>query len=109
MSWIILFYKTSRGEKPVQEFIKAQQTKARGKIAHLINLLEQYGHTLGAPHSKRLQLDLHELRVRGKEELRIFYTFQKQTIIFLHGFRKQTQKTPQKEIDTALKRLRDLT
>lgn len=109
MNWIILFYKTTRGEKPVQEFIKIQPTSARTKIAHLINLVAQYGYLLGLPHAKMLFKGLYELRIRGKEELRILYTFKKQNIIFLHGFRKQTQKTPQKEIEMALKRLKDLT
>jgi phage-related protein len=109
MSWTISFYKTSRGEKPVEEFIKVQQLRARAKIGHLIELLKTYGHTLSVPHAKRLRSELYELRIRGKVELRILYTFQKQTVILLHGFRKQTQKTPQKEIDIALKRIQSLT
>lgn len=43
------------------------------------------------------------------EELRIFYAFKERIIYLLHGFRKQTQKTPQKELDTALTRLQSLT
>lgn len=107
MSWIMTFYTTDRGEKPVLEFIKAQQLPARTKISHLMDLLKKHGNMLGVPHSKRLQSELYELRIRGKEELRILYAFKGEVVILLHAFKKQTQKTPQKEMGTALKRMRE--
>ena len=61
------------------------------------------------PHSKQLAKGLYELRVRGKEEVRILYCFKKKDIYLLHGFKKQTQKTPGKEIEIALKRIEMLT
>lgn len=61
------------------------------------------------PHVKILGGGLYELRIRGKEELRIFYSFEGRTIYLLHGLKKQTQKAPQKELDTALVRLKSLT
>lgn len=102
------FYTTDRGEKPVLEFIKAQQLPARTKISHLMDLLKKHGHMLGVPQSKRLQPELYELRIRGKEELRILYSFKGEVIILLHAFKKQTQKTPQKEIIIALKRMLEI-
>ena len=106
MEWIILFYETSSGERIVENFIKKQQPQARGKISHLIDLLETYGSLLGMPHAKQLDSHLYELRVRGKEEIRILYGFKKRTIYLLHAFKKQTQKTPKKELETASQRLR---
>ena len=108
--WEILTYEISRGDKPVDEFIKKQQPQGRSKIAHTVRLLRQYGNMLGMPHSKALGEELYELRIRGKEELRIFYCFvQQKTIYLLHAFRKQKQKTPQKELDLALSRIKELT
>ncbi len=60
---------------------------------------------LGMPHAKMLGHGLYELRIRGKEELRIFYFFKQKTIYLLHAFKKQTQKTPQKELDLAMQRM----
>lgn len=60
------------------------------------------------PHAKQLGSGIYELRVRGEEEIRIFYGFQQKTIYLLHAFKKQTQKTPHKEIETALQRLQSL-
>lgn len=84
--------------------------QAKAKIAHTIKLLKIYGNKLGLPHSKALGSEIYELRVRGKEELRIIYCFGKhKTIHLLHGFKKQTQQIPLKEIDIAFKRMKDLT
>ncbi len=69
MGWKIIEFETVREERPVAEFIKNQQPQAIAKIAHLIDLLEIHGSLLGMPHAKKLETDLYELRVRGKEEI----------------------------------------
>jgi phage-related protein len=109
VSWNILVFETQRGEKPVEEFIVSKSPQTKAKVAHLINLLEIHGNILSMPHSKQLSKGLYELRIRGKEEIRILYCFKGKDIYLLHGFKKQTQKTPGKEIDIALKRLEVLT
>lgn len=106
MEWTVIFYETSSGERLLEKFIQKQQPQARGKISHLIDLLEHYGAFLAMPHAKQLGKNLYELRIRGKEEIRILYGFKKHTIYLVHAFKKQTQKTPQKELETALQRLK---
>lgn len=105
MTWNVITFETPRGEKPIDEFFKKQSFQTQSKITHLLDLLELHGSTLGMPHSKRLDKNLFELRIRGKQELRILYCFQKRDVMLLHVFKKQTQKTPRKEIETALKRI----
>ncbi len=107
--WTILTFETKSGEKPVDLFIKKQQPQARSKIIHNVRLLQEYGNMLGMPHSKMLGRGLCELRIRGKEELRIFYFFRQRTIYLLHGFKKQKQQTPKKELELALLRMKGLT
>ena len=107
--WTILTYETSSGEKPVDIFIKKQQPQARSKIIHNIRLLQEYGNMLGMPHTKILGRGLYELRMRGKEELRIFYFFRQRTIYLLHAFKKQKQQTPHKDLELAFLRMKDLT
>lgn len=109
MAWKIIFFETNRGEKLVKEFLFKQNKAARSKITREIDLLAQYGFALKMPHSKRLSTDIFELRVRGKEEIRVLYTFVKNDIYLLHAFKKQTQTTPQKEIEIARQRLTLLT
>lgn len=108
MTWTIFLYESSRSEKPIDLFIKQQQPQAQAKILHKITLLQQYGIQLGMPHTKKLASSIFELRIRGKEEIRILYCFKNKTIYLLHAFKKQTQKTPKTELKTAVKRFNSL-
>lgn len=108
--WTILTFETISGEKPIDEFIKKQQPQARSKILHNVRLLKQYGNLLSLPHSRALGVGLYELRIRGKEEIRIFYCFKEKRIIYLlHVFKKQKQETPKKDLEVALSRMKKLT
>jgi len=79
------------------------------KLLRSFILLEKYGHTLGMPHVKLLEQGLCELRIRGQQEIRIFFVFRHDKIVALHGFIKKTQKTPKGELETARKRSHRLT
>lgn len=109
MEWKVVFFESISGEQPVEKFIKDQQPQTKAKISHAIDLLKQYGSMVRMPHSKSLGFSLYELRIRGKEEVRIIYVFKRRNIYLLHAFKKQTQKTPHKELEIALKRLKALT
>ena len=65
---------------------------------------------MGLPHIKKLTgTDLWELRILGADKIRIFYVaLTGKTFLFLHGYKKQTDKTPPKEIKIALNRLAEL-
>jgi len=104
MVWNIYFFQTPRGEKVVKEFIKGLQGNTIGKVSQNIELLKIHGPFLGMPYSKMLAKGLYELRIRGREEIRIIYTFSGKNIHLLHAFKKQTQKTPVKEIRIAIGR-----
>ena len=104
MIWKVELFEATRGEKPVEEFIKLQNSSVRAKLTHEIELLEIHGSMLGMPQSKRLEAGLYELRIRGKDGLRIFYCFKFKTIYLLHGFKKKTQQIPIKEMEIARQR-----
>lgn len=109
LTWKVIAFESSRGERYVEEFIKSLESAARTKITHEIDLLAKHGSFLGMPYSKQITSELYELRIRGQEEVRIIYGFVGRKIYLLHGFKKKTQKTPQKEINTAAKRFAILT
>lgn len=94
---------------PLEKFITSLQKQTIAKVLRTIDLLERFGASLGTPHSKKIATSLFELRIRGKLEVRIFYTFHKDTIILLHGFIKKSQKIPQKELHLAQQKLGNLT
>ena len=108
MNWEILFFETGRGQKVVKEFIKILEDSTISKISNEIDLLEAHGSFLGMPHSIKITQDLYELRIRGKQEVRIIYGFVKKNIYLLHIFLKKTDKTPSKEIKTAEQRFNSL-
>ncbi len=93
----------------VESFIQALEKPTIAKVLRVIDLLEKFGHQLGLPHSKKVCANLFELRIRGQQEVRIFYTFQKGNIIILYGFIKKSQLIPRKEIKQAKRKLKDLT
>lgn len=108
MPWNIIFFESARGEKPVEELVKSLDAVTIAKTAHAIDLLEKHGPYLVMPHVKKLTPDLYELRIRGRQEIRILFGYIKNQIYLVHAFRKQTQKTPRKEMEIASKRLREL-
>ena len=108
MSFRIIFFESGREEKYVEEFIKSLDPQTIAKVVHAIDLLEKFGPGLGMPHSKKLTRELYELRIRGRQELRIIYCFVKEDICLIHAFLKKSQKTPAKELVTAKKRFNNL-
>lgn len=108
MNWEILFFETGRGEKVVKEFIKTLDNSTVSKISNEIDLLETHGPFLGMPHTKKITQDLYELRIRGRQEVRIIYGFVKKNIYLLHVFLKKTEKTPPNEIKTSEQRFNSL-
>ena len=89
----------------VEKFIKNLQRPTIAKVLRTIDLLEQFGERLGPPHTKKISARLFELRVPGKQEVRIFYGFHKSQIFLLHGFIKKSKKIPQKELKIAAQKL----
>lgn len=109
MDWNIFFYETSRGEKIVKNFLESEGEPLMGKASYKIKLLQDYGPLLGLPHARKLEGKLYELRIRGKEEVRIIYAFIENTACLLHVFKKKTQEIPEKELEIARQRLKSLT
>lgn len=105
------YYRTSRGTEPVRDFVEQQDKATRSKVARFTKLLKAYGPNLGMPYARYLKNGLYELRIRGQNEVRIFYIIliQEDTIMFLHAFKKRAQKLPEKELETARSRQKELT
>jgi len=108
MVWKIRDLKTPRGEKVIESYLEKQEKKSRTRVIRTILMLGRYGPSLGMPYAKKIDRDLWELRISGKEAFRVFYTAREEEIILLHIFKKKTQKTPRQEIRIARKRLKEI-
>ena len=110
----IKFYRTDKGYSEIEEFLdnlrirslKSKDSRIQHKQAMLyIQLLEDYGTTLGENVTKHLEDKIWELRP-GKNRI-LFFFEDDETFILLHHFRKKTQKTPRKEIEKAKNEMKD--
>jgi len=95
-------------DSSLESFIESLEKPTIAKVLRTLDLLEKFGYDLGLPHSKKVSARLYELRIRGAQEVRIFYTFYKSQIFLLHGFIKKTPKVPPKEIRNAIQKLKKL-
>lgn len=93
----------------VEQFLLSLDKDSSNKSYRQIKLLKIFGHNLRMPYSKQISNNLYELRMRGHQEVRLFYCFYQDQAIIVHVFIKKSRKTPQKEIETALERISSLT
>lgn len=99
----ITFFNQSIGDR-----IAKLDKPTTAKTLRTLDLLEKFGNELGMPHSKNIGANLFELRVQGKNKIRIIYCFHKNMIVLLHALIKKTQKIPKQDIFLAKKRLNSL-
>ena len=89
-----------------EDFLKSQPIKVKAKIYKVLELVE-YQERIPTKYLKNIEgtKGLYETRFAlGNNIWRVFCFFDKgRLVILLNGFQKKTQKTPQKEIDKAVK------
>lgn len=93
----------------ISKFLDSLDKPTFTRTLKTIDLLKMFEYRLGLPHSKKIDKDFFELRIRGKKDVRIFYAFHQKQIILLHCFVKKAQSIPAKEMRVALQRLKRLT
>ena len=109
----IKFYADSKGREPVKDYLRGlresknlRDRKQADKVQDYIEVLRIEGKGAGEPYVKHIQGELWELRPSHD---RIFFAaYIENSFVLLHQFTKKTQKTPQSEIDKALRELADL-
>jgi len=83
----------------------------KARIINIIDLLIEYGpQNVREPYVKHIRGKLFEIRAKGKDGIaRVFYfTMTGQRIVLIHGFIKKTQKTPKKELEIAVARMKEI-
>ena len=93
----------------IEKFLLSLEKSAYSKTLKQIKLLENLGYELGMPYSRQIDNNLYELRIRGRQEVRIFYCFYDRKVYILHVFIKKSQKIPRREINVAKRRISLLT
>lgn len=105
-----MVYSIAYYSREVQEDILNLPVTLQARYIALTDRMIEYGPNLGLPHTDAFGGGLFELRLKGAEGIaRVFFcTMVEQEIVMLHSFIKKTQKTPEKELKLAKKRIKEL-
>jgi len=105
MSYSIHYYSAT-----VQNDLLSMPATLQARYIGLTDRMKTVGANLGEPHTKAMGVGLFELRLMGAEGIaRVMYcTLSGKRIVMLHGFIKKTQKTPRTELETALRRMKEI-
>jgi len=84
----------------------------RAGFERIVHLIEAHGlERMREPYVKHLEGPVWEMRMRGKDGIAraAYVTATGRRVIVVHVFPKKTQKTPRREIETALRRAKEVT
>ena len=106
----IIFYRTSRGNCPVEEFLDSQNDKQVVKILWVLRLIKEL-EVVPKEYLKKLTNteEIYEIRIRaGKISYRILgFFYSSKFIVLTNSFIKKSKKTPKMEINLAQQRKKD--
>ncbi len=103
----IVFYKTSSGKSPIEDFLDSLSSKEAQKVVWVLSLIEDM-ETVSTKFYKKLsnsdgiievraQIGKNNFRLLGFEDKGIF-------VVLTNGFKKKDQKVPKSEITLAERR-----
>ena len=99
------FYRSDRGRELVREWLQGLEREDRKVIGEDLKDIE-FSWPIGMPLVRSLGNELWEVRssLRRGRIARIIFCVEHGSMVLLHSFMKKSQKTPQRDIDLALKR-----
>ncbi len=106
----IFFYQTPKGNRPVEEFILALSKDDQVLFRKHKDGIERDGFQYPYVVFKHLEGKLWEIKFKGLDgNYRIAYVvISGARMVWLHAFKKKTPKTPIHDLDTALKRMKEV-
>lgn len=110
IKWQVIYFIDSQGNNPVSEFLDSLSDDQQSKVLRILHNIREYGLNSVIPHLKKLSgTPLWEIRILGRDNIRVIYVVpDRLKVLVLHGFIKKKQKTPPKEIEIALDRLKSI-
>jgi len=92
----------------ILDFIDSLDRMTRSKAIELLDTLRMSDYQIVFSYSKKIDMELFELKIRSAKQVRLLYTYHNGSILVLHIFVKKTWKIPLQELDTARQRLKVL-
>jgi phage-related protein len=106
MSWSVEFL-----DQDVQASLDALPLDIRTSFQRIVELILSHGlERVREPYVKHLEGPLWEMRLKGRSGIAraAYVTAMGRRVVVVHVFEKKTQKTPRREIATALKRAKEV-
>jgi phage-related protein len=106
-----IFYRSLAGTEPVRDWLKDLSPEDRAVLGTDIATVE-FGWPIGMPVCRPIasRSGLWEVRssLGGNRIARVLFCLHDGRIVLLHGFVKKTQKTPNADLDLAMKRKKEI-
>ncbi len=105
MNWTIKFYNDN-----VKQQTLGLPASLVANLIRTFELIEEFGPNLGRPHTAPLGKGLFEIRAKGREGIArsFFCSIKKEQIVVLHSIVKKSMKAPKKDMDLAIKRMKEV-
>src|SRR5581483_9945763 len=102
--WSIVFFR-AQGSEPVREFLETLDRKTQARFAWSIEQLRLRNVRAREPLVRHVEGKLWELREESRTDIYrvLYFAASGRRIVLLHGFQKKTERTPRREIETALR------
>ena len=105
----VRFYRTDAGKEPVREWLLELSAEDRKIVGDDLRTLE-FGWPVGMPLCRSISAykGLWELRsnLTGGRIARVLFAVADGQLVALHGFIKKTQKTPERDLKLAWRRMK---
>ena len=105
MTWRITFY-----SEKVEAQTLALPNGILANFLRTVELIEEFGPDLGRPHTAPIGKGIFEIRAKGREGIArsVFCTVKGQEIVILMTVIKKENKIPKRQMETALKRMKEV-
>ena len=106
MDWSVEFL-----DENVRNQLSAMPADIRASFGRIVGLIRSHGlERVREPYVKHLEGRLWEMRMKGKNGIAhaAYVTAVGHRVVIVHVFPKKTRKTPRREIETALRRAKEV-
>ncbi len=106
MTWVVELL-----DDRVQDELEELPVDMKARFRRIVELIQTYGlERVREPHVKHLAGRLWEMRMKGRDGISraIYVTARGSRVVVVRVFVKKTQNTPQREIEIALARAREV-
>ena len=106
----VRFYESVSGKIPVKEFLSRLLDIDQKRIEARIKAIRKYGLDAVGLEFRFIDSKLWEIKIRSVAgSYRLFYiTFKNEIMVILHGYKKQSQKAPSRELKIAKQRMKEV-